>query len=79
MYFSKLNVDIPDPVFTNRPLDYPISAVPDSLRNTLQSLLTDAGLSNCQLFYELCLTNITNEMSKGNTIFQWNKIHVIPV
>ncbi|GBP13949.1 Transmembrane protein 214-B [Eumeta japonica] len=64
---TKIPIDVNDPTFSNQ-ISYPLSAAPKELKDTLQKVLQDAGKSNCQLFFEVTLTALANDMSKGQTV-----------
>lgn len=66
---SKTQIDIDDPTFSNQNPLYPLSLVPSTIKNSLEGLLQDAGKANNQLFYDVTLTAVANDMSRGETFF----------
>ncbi|XP_015514094.2 transmembrane protein 214-A [Neodiprion pinetum] len=64
----KIPIDTNDPVFGNKPADYPLSVVPNTIRSILESATKDAGSKAVQIFYEITLTAMTNNMVKGTPV-----------
>lgn len=62
---SKTQIEIDDPTFSQHPALYPLSVVPEDIKNCLESVLQDAGKSNAQLFFDITLTALANDMSRG--------------
>lgn len=62
---SKTQIDVEDPTFAHNSPDYPLSVVPDEIRSSLESVLQDAGKTNAQLFFDVTLTALANDMSRG--------------
>lgn len=62
---SKVQINVEDPTFPNQPTLYPLSAVPIDIRTILESVLADSGKANTQLFFDVTLTAVANDMSKG--------------
>ncbi|XP_049876600.1 transmembrane protein 214 [Pectinophora gossypiella] len=65
---SKLLIDIEDPTFPHFPTTYPLSVVPSELRSSLENVLRDAGKANAQLFFDVTLTALANDMSRGQSV-----------
>lgn len=63
---SKTQIDVEDPTFSNNSPDYPLSVVPEEIRSSLENVLQDAGKANTQLFFDVTLTALANDMSRGN-------------
>lgn len=64
----KIPIESNDPVFGNKPADYPLSVVPNSIRSILENAITVAGSKTVQIFYENTLTAMANEMIKGTPV-----------
>nr|CAD7446204.1 unnamed protein product [Timema bartmani] len=47
--------------------EYPQSALPSDVKQVILSAIQGAGESTAQHFYEMCLTALANDMSKGST------------
>lgn len=62
---ANIQIDVEDPTFSNQPKLYPLSAVPIDTRTILERVLADAGKSNTQLFFDVTLTALANDMSRG--------------
>ena len=62
---SKIQIDVEDSTFANYPDTYPLSVAPADLKKTLQSVLHDAGKANTQLFFDVTLTALANDMIRG--------------
>lgn len=62
---SKTQIDVEDPTFPNYPSLYPMSGVPIDIRALLESVLQEAGKANTQLFFDVTLTAVANDMSRG--------------
>lgn len=65
---SKTQIDVEDPTFSSYPPLYPLSAVPDEIRRSLSDVLHDAGKANAQLFFDVTLTALANDMSRGQSV-----------
>ncbi|KAM3960329.1 transmembrane protein 214 [Aphomia sociella] len=65
---SKTQIDVEDPTFANYPPTYPLSALPSEIKGTLESVLQDAGQANAQLFFDVTLTALANDMSRGQSV-----------
>ncbi|CAH0590493.1 unnamed protein product [Chrysodeixis includens] len=65
---SKIQIDVDDPTFASYPSLYPLSVVPEDIRNSLSSVLQDAGKANAQLFFDVTLTALANDMSRGQFV-----------
>ncbi|XP_075980896.1 transmembrane protein 214 [Anticarsia gemmatalis] len=65
---SKTQIEIEDPTFSNYDTLYPLSAVPDEIRSSLTAVLQDAGKANAQLFFDVTLTALANDMSRGQLV-----------
>ncbi|KAF5269091.1 hypothetical protein FQA39_LY18924 [Lamprigera yunnana] len=65
-YLSQhIPVDISDPTFTKHPDGYPFSIVPTPVRSIVEKSIKDAGKGSSQVFYDLLLTIMTDDMSKN--------------
>lgn len=62
---SKIQIEIDDPTFSYYPSSYPLSAIPAEVKSSLESVLHDAGKANNQLFFDVTLTALANDMSRG--------------
>lgn len=62
---SKTQVEIDDPTFANHAPDYLVSLLPGEIKTLLSQVLRDAGKANAQLFYDVTLTAIANDLSRG--------------
>lgn len=62
-------MDVDDPTFSNYPPNYPVSALPMDIKTSLDNLLRDAGKANTQLFFDVILTALANDMSRGGYCF----------
>lgn len=62
---QKLPLEIQDPVFSNKPPGYPLSVMPVNLRNVLEKVIKDAGKTNSQLYFDIALTSMVTDLSKG--------------
>lgn len=68
---SALNVEISDPVFSSKNHEYPLCLLPSTLRTALKDSLEVAGEVNLQLYYEILLTHLAQEMTKGLYVLQF--------
>lgn len=55
-----------DPVFSNKPDGYPLSAVPSTIKQVMEKAVEKAGKSAIQIFHDVSLIAMTNDMSKGH-------------
>ncbi|XP_050352609.1 transmembrane protein 214 [Nymphalis io] len=62
---SKIQIEVDDPTFSNYPPTYPLCVTPVDIRKALETLLQDAGKANAQLFFDVTLTALANDMSRG--------------
>lgn len=62
---SKIQIDVDDPTFSHYPLNYPLCVMPEEIRTPLENVLHEAGKANAQLFFDVTLTAIANDMSRG--------------
>lgn len=62
---QRLTVEVNDPVFKTKPEGYPLSIVPSPLKSTIERTLKEAGKSNMLLFFDVALTSMAVDMSKG--------------
>jgi len=58
-------VESADPVFSNHPVHYPLTAVPSDLRNGLHEMLSWAGRNSFQAIYERLLKDNVYGASRG--------------
>ncbi|KAI5640139.1 hypothetical protein NE865_07396 [Phthorimaea operculella] len=65
---SKTQIDIEDPTFMVYPSSYPVSVVPSEVKEALENVLRDAGKANAQLFFDVTLTALANDMSRGQNV-----------
>ncbi|XP_068620080.1 transmembrane protein 214 [Battus philenor] len=65
---SKMQIEIDDPTFSTYPSSYPLSAIPSGIKKSLENVLRDAGKANNQLFFDVTLTAIANDMSRGQLV-----------
>ncbi|XP_034835337.1 transmembrane protein 214 [Maniola hyperantus] len=65
---SKTQIDVDDPTFSNYPLNYPLCVMPVEIRKPLESVLHEAGKANTQLFFDVTLTAIANDMTRGQSV-----------
>ncbi|XP_002732660.1 transmembrane protein 214-B-like, partial [Saccoglossus kowalevskii] len=61
----KLNVKESDPVFTDQPIDYPLSKVGNGIRNVMISSLKKCSPATIQLFYEFCIQEMISDRKKN--------------
>lgn len=59
-------VDTPDPVFSNKPEGYPLSAVPAAIRQIMDKAVQKAGKANAQVFFDNSLTAMAMDLSKNH-------------
>lgn len=71
---SKIQIDVDDPTFSSYPPLYPLSAVPEEIRRSLADVLQDAGKANAQLFFDVTLTSLANDMSRGLCFYKTSYI-----
>lgn len=62
---SKIQIEIDDPTFSDYNPNYPLCGIPDDVKSILQKLLEDAGWQDAQLFFDITLTALANDMSRG--------------
>ncbi|KAK5649111.1 hypothetical protein RI129_004003 [Pyrocoelia pectoralis] len=62
---QQIPVEVSDHTFSSHPDGYPCSIIPTPLKNILERPLKDIGRSNLQVFFDLLLTTMTNDMSKN--------------
>lgn len=78
---QKIPVEVQDPVFSNRQDGYPFSTVinnslsihiifskfqvPNTIRTIIEKSVLEAGSSSMQLFFDITLTMMATDMSKG--------------
>ncbi|XP_072942522.1 transmembrane protein 214 [Epargyreus clarus] len=65
---SKIQIDVDDPTFSIYPLNYPTCVIPDTIRESLEKVLQEAGKANTQLFFDVTLTALANDMSRGQHV-----------
>ncbi|XP_039758977.1 transmembrane protein 214 [Pararge aegeria] len=65
---SKTLIDIEEPTFSNYPRDYPLCVMPAPIRGQLKNVLNEAGKANTQLFFDVTLTAIANDMTRGQSV-----------
>ncbi|CAK1584254.1 unnamed protein product [Parnassius mnemosyne] len=65
---SKTQIDVDDPTFFNYPPTYPLCAIPAEIKSSLENVLKDAGKANNQLFFDVTLTALANDMSRGQLV-----------
>lgn len=68
---SKIQIDVDDPTFSSYPPLYPLSSAPEEIRKSLADVLQDAGKANAQLFFDVTLTSLANDMSRGLYFFYY--------
>ncbi|KAF5280404.1 hypothetical protein FQR65_LT03213 [Abscondita terminalis] len=65
-YISQhIPIEITDHTFSSHPEGYPLSIVPSSVKNLIEKSIKDAGKGNAQVFFDLLLTTMANDMSKN--------------
>ncbi|XP_018577765.1 transmembrane protein 214 [Anoplophora glabripennis] len=62
---QKVPVDVQDHVFSSKPEGYPLNLVPSGLKNVIEKSVKEAGKNNTQLFFDICLTSMATDMSRG--------------
>ncbi|KAJ8976095.1 hypothetical protein NQ317_008432 [Molorchus minor] len=62
---QKVPIEAHDPVFSSKPKGFPFSVVQSGIRTVIEKALKEAGKSNSQLFFDICLTSMVTDMSKG--------------
>ncbi|XP_050674602.1 transmembrane protein 214 [Leptidea sinapis] len=66
---SKIPFDVEDPTFSNQEATYPVSAIkPPEIKSSIAQVLKDAGKANAQLFFDVTLTALANDMSRGQSV-----------
>ncbi|XP_045501564.1 transmembrane protein 214 isoform X1 [Colias croceus] len=65
---SKIPIDVDDPTFSHQPPTYPVNVLPIDIKATLDNVLRDAGKANTQLFFDVTLTALANDMSRGQSV-----------
>ncbi|XP_053615013.1 transmembrane protein 214 [Plodia interpunctella] len=65
---SKTQIEVDDPTFSNYPSTYPLSTLPPEIRTSLENVLQDAGKANAQLFFDVTLTALANDISRGQSV-----------
>ncbi|XP_045537438.1 transmembrane protein 214 [Papilio machaon] len=65
---TKIQIDVEDPTFSNYDNLYPLSGTPVDIKTSLEKLLQDAGKANIQLFFDVTLTALANDMSRGQAV-----------
>lgn len=66
---QSLTVEISDPVFSSKNHEYPLCLLPSALLSSLKEALEAAGEANLQLYFEILLTHLAQELTKGLLIF----------
>ncbi|KAH1000815.1 hypothetical protein HUJ04_013100 [Dendroctonus ponderosae] len=61
---QKIPLDVKNPVFSNKPSGFPLN-MPSALRATIEKAVTAAGKSNAQLYFNIALTSLVTDLSKG--------------
>ncbi|XP_031338042.1 transmembrane protein 214-B [Photinus pyralis] len=62
---QQIPVEVSDHTFSSHPDGYPCSIIPNPLKLMLETPLKGIGRSNLQVFFDLLLTSMTNDMSKN--------------
>ncbi|XP_050500167.1 transmembrane protein 214 [Diabrotica virgifera virgifera] len=62
---QKIPIESHDPVFASKPVNYPLNVVPSDLLSIIEKAVKEAGKNNAQLFFDICLTSMATDMSKG--------------
>ncbi|XP_041984319.1 transmembrane protein 214 [Aricia agestis] len=65
---SKTQIEIEDPTFSSYDIKYPLCIVPNEVKKILEKVLLDAGKANTQLFFDVTLTTLANDMSRGQLV-----------
>lgn len=65
---SKTQIEVEEPTFSNYDSLYPLSVMPEDIRSSLSGVLQDAGKANTQLFFDVTLTALANDMSRGQSV-----------
>lgn len=65
---SKTQIEVEDPTFSKHPPAYPLCVLPTNVKDILVKMLQDAGKANCQIFFDVTLTAVANDMSRAG---QW--------
>ncbi|CAH0550148.1 unnamed protein product [Brassicogethes aeneus] len=68
---QKVPIELADPVFTNKQQGYPLNVVPLPIKTVIEKSVKETGKSNIQLFFDIALTSMTTEMSKGLPALGW--------
>ncbi|XP_060536011.1 transmembrane protein 214 [Cylas formicarius] len=61
----KIPVEVPDPVFSNKPSGFPLSAAPSEIKLVIEKSVKEAGKGNIQTFFDIALTSLATDLSKG--------------
>ncbi|XP_066249199.1 transmembrane protein 214 isoform X1 [Euwallacea similis] len=62
---QKIPIEIQDPVFSSKPLGYPLNVMPANLKAIIEKAIKEAGKSNSQLYFDIALTSMVTDLSKG--------------
>ena len=62
---DNLRVDNTDPVFADKPIGYPSNKLDSEIRKIIEKEIRKAEEQNVQHFYDVCLSNLAEEMNKG--------------
>lgn len=65
---KKIPLEAIDPVFSDKPEDYPVSVVPKPIRVILEKAIEISGSQNVQLFYEFNLTAMATDIVKSSPV-----------
>ncbi|XP_034241374.1 transmembrane protein 214-B isoform X2 [Thrips palmi] len=62
---QSLTVEISDPVFSSKNHEYPLCLLPPAMLSSLKDALETAGEANRQLYFEILLNHLAQELTKG--------------
>ncbi|KAJ3646437.1 hypothetical protein Zmor_024025 [Zophobas morio] len=62
---QKINIELQDPVFTQKPRNFPLNIVPSAITGVIEKAVHLANETNVQLFFDIALTSMVTDMSKN--------------
>ncbi|CAH0724228.1 unnamed protein product, partial [Brenthis ino] len=65
---SKIQIDVDDSTFANYPPTYPLCVTPVPVKKALETVLRDSGKANTQIFFDVTLTTLANDMIRGQSV-----------
>jgi hypothetical protein len=62
---ENLRVTNDDPIYSNKSIFYPNDVIPPTVRKDILNVIRNAGMANYEYFFDMCLTNMADDMNKG--------------